>query len=286
MRELFPLLTLSFCSTLALVAQTSASPSDTAPVDPDKAALIRQLVAGPESEQLRKRILTIVVPDILKLTRQNPTYPPGYAEEREKKLTERTSSIDFVELMTPVYAQHFSVDELKQIVASRNSAAGRKLTDLEPEISSETLRRGSATTRTLAQQVDKEIFSEHPDWAQQVHDNQRKMDASSDAAPGSQPYRIGGDVIAPVLIQKIEPQYTEDARHAKLSGTVLLFVIIDENGVPRNIRVLRPLGMGLDEKAIEAVTQWRFRPGNKAGVPVATQAQIQVNFRLLDKPPQ
>ena len=94
-------------------------------------------------------------------------------------------------------------------------------------------------------------------------------------------YQIGGEVSQPVPIYKIEPEYSEEARKAKYSGTVLLSVIIDANGNTRDIHVVRPLGLGLDEKAIEAVSKWRFRPAMKGGHPVAVQAQVEVNFRLL-----
>lgn len=94
-------------------------------------------------------------------------------------------------------------------------------------------------------------------------------------------YRIGGEVSAPVLTFKVEPEYSEEARKAKYSGTVLLSIVVDSNGLPRDIKVIRPLGLGLDEKAVEAVAKWRFRPGMKGGRPVATQAQVEVNFRLL-----
>jgi TonB family protein len=98
---------------------------------------------------------------------------------------------------------------------------------------------------------------------------------------GGGAYRIGGDVSAPQIVSKIEPEYSEEARKAKYSGSVLLAIVVDEHGLPRDIRVIRPLGLGLDEKAIEAVSRWRFLPGKKGGVPVATQAQVEVNFRLL-----
>ncbi len=94
-------------------------------------------------------------------------------------------------------------------------------------------------------------------------------------------YQIGGDVSQPVLVTKIEPEYSEDARKAKYSGTVLLQIVVDEHGMPRDIHVVRPLGLGLDEKAIEAVMKWRFRPAMKGGHPVAVQANVEVNFRLL-----
>lgn len=97
-------------------------------------------------------------------------------------------------------------------------------------------------------------------------------------------FRIGGGVSAPVPIFRPEPEYSDEARRAKWQGAVLLQVAIDENGVPQNIQVIRPLGLGLDEKAIEAVQKWRFKPGQKDGTPVPVAAVIEVNFRLAQSP--
>jgi len=94
------------------------------------------------------------------------------------------------------------------------------------------------------------------------------------------PYRVGGGVSAPMLVSKTEPEYTEAAKEARYQGTVLLYVEISPEGKAINIRVLRSLGLGLDEKAMEAVKQWQFKPGMKDGSPVTVQAQIEVNFRL------
>jgi periplasmic protein TonB len=85
----------------------------------------------------------------------------------------------------------------------------------------------------------------------------------------------------PILVLKIEPEYSERAREAKFQGTVGLRIVIDEHGIPRQIAVVRLLGLGLDEKAIEAVTRWRFKPALKNGKPVAVEAFVDVNFRLL-----
>jgi len=98
---------------------------------------------------------------------------------------------------------------------------------------------------------------------------------------GGGAYRIGGGVSPPSILYKVEPEYSEEARKAKFQGTVLLFVIVDEKGNPRDIKIIRPLGLGLDQKAVEAVEKWKFSPGKKDGKPVAVQAQIEVNFRLL-----
>lgn len=94
-------------------------------------------------------------------------------------------------------------------------------------------------------------------------------------------YTIGKGVSSPVILHKVEPEYSEEARKAKWQGTVQLSVIVDETGHPRDIKVSQSLGLGLDQKAIEAVQQWLFKPGMKDGKPVAVIATIQVTFHLL-----
>ena len=98
---------------------------------------------------------------------------------------------------------------------------------------------------------------------------------------GGNAYKPGGGVSAPSVLRKVEPEYSEEARQAKFQGTVILSVVVDERGNARDIRVLQPLGLGLDQKAVEAVEKWKFRAGMKDGRPVAVQAIIEVNFRLL-----
>jgi TonB family protein len=104
-------------------------------------------------------------------------------------------------------------------------------------------------------------------------------------AGGARPAAASGaaapDVTPPVLIRKVEPLYSEAARKAKWQGTVTLDVQINASGDVTGIKVKRDLGQGLDQKAIEAVEQWKFRPGMKGGMPVPTQAQVDVSFRLL-----
>jgi len=108
----------------------------------------------------------------------------------------------------------------------------------------------------------------------------RAASHTATAAPGV--YRVGGGVTSPQLLSKKEPAYTEAARKAKLAGTVLLYIEVEPDGTAGpNIRVMRSLDPGLDEQAIEAVRQWKFRPGQKDGMPVTVQATIEVNFRLL-----
>jgi TonB family protein len=97
---------------------------------------------------------------------------------------------------------------------------------------------------------------------------------------GGGAYRVGGGVSAPRAIFSPDPEYSEEARKAKWQGTVVLWVVIGPDGKPRDVRVQRSLGMGLDEKAIEAVRSWKFEPAKKDGQPVAVQVNVEVNFRL------
>jgi TonB family protein len=94
-------------------------------------------------------------------------------------------------------------------------------------------------------------------------------------------YRAGNGVSQPTLISKVEPEYSEEARKAKFQGVVVLQIVVDAKGNAVQPRVVKSLGLGLDEKAMEAVKQWKFKPGYKNGQPVAVAATVEVNFRLL-----
>jgi len=86
---------------------------------------------------------------------------------------------------------------------------------------------------------------------------------------------------APHLVSKQEPRYSNFARMKKVSGSVSLSIVIDSDGIPRRIRLLKGIGYGLDEEAVAAVQKWRFAPGMKEGHPVPTPARVEVTFRLL-----
>ncbi len=93
-------------------------------------------------------------------------------------------------------------------------------------------------------------------------------------------YGKGGGLVAPRAIYDPEPEYSDEARRNKFQGDVVLWVVIGADGTPRDIRVQRSLGMGLDEKAVAAVKNWRFQPAMKDGRAVTVQVSIEVNFRL------
>lgn len=105
-----------------------------------------------------------------------------------------------------------------------------------------------------------------------------------DAAQATEgPLNLDAGITAPRVVFRIEPEYTEEARSAKYQGSVVLSVLVDSEGSVREVRVIRSLGLGLDEKAVEAVRQWKFKPAMKAGKPVPSTTTIELPFRLLGK---
>jgi periplasmic protein TonB len=97
---------------------------------------------------------------------------------------------------------------------------------------------------------------------------------------GGGAYRVGGGVSAPRAVYSPDPEYSEEARKAKYQGTVVLWVVVGPDGRVHDLKVQRSLGLGLDEKALEAVRTWKFDPARKDGQAVAVQLNIEVSFRL------
>ncbi len=93
-------------------------------------------------------------------------------------------------------------------------------------------------------------------------------------------YQVGGSVRPPIVTYQVDPEFSEEARKAKFSGNVVVSLIVGADGRPRNVHVLRGVGMGLDEKAVEAVQQYRFKPATKNGKPVDVYLNVEVNFQI------
>lgn len=113
---------------------------------------------------------------------------------------------------------------------------------------------------------------------------QNQPDKSSDqpAEQNQEPiYKAGSNgVTVPHLIHNVIPEYSDKGRRAKVEGTVLISLVVDSSGNPTMIKVTQSLGSGLDEKAVEAVQQWRFEPATKDGKPVAVHINAEVSFHL------
>lgn len=93
-------------------------------------------------------------------------------------------------------------------------------------------------------------------------------------------YHVGGGVTAPTVVYRVEPQYSEEARKARYQGTVVLQTVVRRDGKVDVVNLVRSLGFGLDQNAIQALKEWRFRPGTMNGVPVDVIVNVEVRFNL------
>jgi TonB family protein len=89
-----------------------------------------------------------------------------------------------------------------------------------------------------------------------------------------------GGVSAPRATYTPDPEYSEEARKAKYMGTIVLSLVVDSSGAPAELQIQRPLGLGLDEMAVKAVSAWKFRPAERDGNPVPVAINVEVNFHL------
>jgi TonB family protein len=117
-----------------------------------------------------------------------------------------------------------------------------------------------------------------PIWAQLQPLPRYKESPPEDPVNGV--YRVGHGVKAPRPTYMPDPEYSEPARKVGYEGTCILELVVDAEGMPKNIKVTRPIGFGLDDKALAAVRQWRFSPATKDGTPVAVHINVEVSFHL------
>jgi len=141
----------------------------------------------------------------------------------------------------------------------------------------------AALTGEGAKQYGKCIFS--PDFAaipgvSSATGESHDAEPSRTGRPPELSLRPGNGVGPPKLMSHSEPEFSEGARRAKYQGTALLELVVDQTGQPQNIRIVKPLGMGLDGKAVDAVSKWRFNPGMKDGEPAAVEIAVEVSFHL------
>jgi len=141
------------------------------------------------------------------------------------------------------------------------------------------IREGARLTANVEFMRGDDIDSIQASWST------RPKNAVTSTSASAPPYRVGGDVKAPVLINRVEPAYTEEARQARIMGIVIVEATIGQDGLVKNVRVLKPLPFGLDQAAVDAVKQWTFKPATFNGQPVDVLFNLTVNFKLQMAPP-
>lgn len=153
----------------------------------------------------------------------------------------------------------------------------RAATEPPPEELSLTLELEAATLNATGQVVDATPLANRA-----FSIRKQRIREMQEGEPGvAVAYKAGGPISTPVAVKKSEPEYTAEARFLKIQGTVEIRLVVDPQGIPRDISLLRSLGYGLDEQAVHAVRQWRFQPGAmEGGGVVPTAINLEVNFHL------
>jgi TonB family protein len=104
--------------------------------------------------------------------------------------------------------------------------------------------------------------------------------AGSGGGTGGGPYRAGSGITAPAIVREVKPDYTEEGRRRGVEGDVVLEIVVRADGAVGDVKLLRGLGSGLDQRAIESVRQWRFSPARRFGTPVDVLVEVAVEFKL------
>jgi len=126
--------------------------------------------------------------------------------------------------------------------------------------------------------LDSGLRSKYEELAKKLNVNIQNKPAQLDAT-GREPFAVGGDVAAPVPTSHPEPAYPSKAPRSRFKGTTVLSIVVDAQGNVTDTQVVKPLGVGFDEKALEAVRKWKFKPGTRGGVAVPARVIVQISFR-------
>jgi TonB family protein len=251
------------CGNYQLVAQpsTSSSPSNSQPKKIEKAA-VRNVsyrpIAAPQPESAKPMRVSAGVMAGQVLSRVNPIYPPDA----------KAAHLEGAVVLHAVISKTGEVRDL-YVVSGPDELQASALDAIGQWIYKPYLLNGQPT------EVETTITVNY-----KLDDPADSQSQNDESATGVVPKKIGGSVSAPVLIYSVEPDYTAQAKADKVGGIVLINFWVDEQGRPEHVRVRRGLGEGLDEKAVEAVKQYRFKPAMEGGKPVLAELNIEVNFKI------
>jgi TonB family protein len=251
------------CGNYQLVAQpsTGSSPSNSQPKKIEKAA-VRNVtyrpIAAPQPESAKPVRVSAGVMAGQVLSRVNPIYPPDA----------KAAHVEGAVVLHAVISKTGEVRDL-YVVSGPDELQASALDAIGQWIYKPYLLNGQPT------EVETTITVNY-----KLDDPADSQSQNDEPTTGVVPKKIGGGVSAPVLIYSVEPEYTEQAKADKVGGIVLINFWVDEQGRPEHVRVRRGLGEGLDEKAVEAVKQYRFKPAMEGGKPVLAELNIEVNFKI------
>ena len=251
------------CGNYQLVAQpsTSSSPFNSQPKKIEKAA-VRNVsyrpIAAPQPESAKPVRVSAGVMAGQVLSHVNPIYPPDA----------KAAHVEGAVVLHAVISKTGEVRDL-YVVSGPDELQASALDAIGQWIYKPYLLNGQPT------EVETTITVNY-----KLDDPRDSQSQDDESASGVVPRKIGGGVSAPVLIYSAAPEYTEQAKKDKVGGTVLVNFWVDEQGMTKHVHVRRGVGDGLDEKAVEAVKQYRFKPAMEGGKPVLVEMNSEVNFKI------
>lgn len=212
-------------------------------------------------------------------TMEGSNADPRFVDEWRKRMTARLQAADLVTVPVRVYEKYLTADEISEMIAiwstqkdakpaNPSPALQEKLKSVLPAMKNEIDAGLASLSEQKGSEISQEILTEHPEYAQRTV------------------YRVGGDVLSPRLVVTSDPEYSTEASNNDVQGTVTLEVVVEIDGKPTDIRVVKSLGFGLDEQAVKAVRKWRFKPGTKGGRPVPVRVTVQATFNKVGYPTQ
>jgi TonB family protein len=163
--------------------------------------------------------------------------------------------------------------------ADNSQASGPSINASSPEATSAPPEKTSSTTKPDSLQTDAPAQDTTPAQAGTTGAPSGTLGAEETGVP-MQLYHVGGEVVPPRLIYAPDPVFSDEARSKRVSGVVVVSLIVDQQGRPQRLQVVRHLGAGLDEAALQAVQQYKFDPASLRGSPVAVEVNIEVNFKI------
>ena len=174
------LLFLACMTAQAVLAQGSpgiagGTAPNVAPVDPQKAEVVRQLLVVSGATNLMKQALDSMLPKMTAPMRQNPLFPPALVDEIQAKFAARFKAVDLAEFAIPVYSTNFTLEELQQLLAFHRSPLGQKVAQVQPTMFSQISAAAQQKGQEIGIEVTREILAQHPEYASQIQENSRKM---------------------------------------------------------------------------------------------------------------
>lgn len=266
-------------------------------VDPALAADIRRLLDDAGVTQLIRQQTNLAMQPTIALMKQNPNLPSQFVDETMQRAKEKLLGPEIEKMAVEAYAEFFTRDDIKQMIAYQESPIGQKIKQVNPQMLAELSGKVSVFAENVGREAAAEVIKEHPEYLKKPESAEPPappqsaagsvmggiLGSTTDVAPRTQtqfngPHLDKEHAVAR-LFKKVQPAYPPLAKAARVQGTVSFTVVIGVGGKVENLQLVRghPL---LVNAAKDAVLQWEYKPFLVEGKPVRVITDVEVEFHL------